>query len=190
WNTCSSCHADAKRQRRYLIVPGLGSSRIHVVDVVKPRSPKLFKTIDADVVKRKANLSAPHTVHCLADGNIMISMLGDAEGNGPGGFLLLDPSFDVIGRWEKGAQGMHFNYDFWYQPRHNVMVSSEWGAPKTFAPGPDFDDIKAGKYGRKIHVWDWKERKIRQSLDLGQGSIPLEVRFAHDPAKAFGFVGA
>ena len=79
---------------------------------------------------------------------------------------------------------MGFNYDFWYQPPHNRMISSEWAAPRTFAPGPNFDDVKAGKYGRKIHVWDWKERKIRQSLDLGAGSIPLEVRFAHDPTKA------
>lgn len=23
-------------------------------------------------------------------------------------------------------------YDFWYQPRLNVMVSSEWGAPSAF----------------------------------------------------------
>jgi selenium-binding protein 1 len=85
---------------------------------------------------------------------------------------------------------MNFNYDFWYQPRRNAMVSSEWSAPKTFQPGPSFDDVKAGKYGRKIHVWDWKERKIQQSFDLGEAAIPLEVRFAHDPEKGFGFVGA
>lgn len=29
---------------------------------------------------------------------------------------------------------MQFNHDFWYQPRHNVMVSSEFAAPKTFSP--------------------------------------------------------
>jgi selenium-binding protein 1 len=85
---------------------------------------------------------------------------------------------------------MKFNYDFWYQPRHNVMVSSEWGAPKTFQPGPNFDDVKAGKYGQQIHIWDWKERKITQSFDLGAAAIPLEVRFAHDPDKKWGFVGA
>ena len=26
-----------------------------------------------------------------------------------------------------------YGYDFWYQPRHNVMVSSEWGAPSAFS---------------------------------------------------------
>jgi selenium-binding protein 1 len=70
------------------------------------------------------------------------------------------------------------------------MVSSEWAAPKTFVPGPNFDDVKAGKYGQWVHLWDWKERKIRQSLDLGPAAIPLEVRFLHDPAKSGWFVGA
>jgi selenium-binding protein 1 len=40
----------------------------------------------------------------------MISMLGDSEGNAPGGFLLLDENFDIVGRWERQAKGMKFNY--------------------------------------------------------------------------------
>jgi selenium-binding protein 1 len=118
-------------------------------------------------------------------------MLGDASGNGPGGFLLLDNQFNVAGHWEKSTQGMHFNYDFWYQPRHNVMVSSEWGAPTTVKPGFKLEDVKAGKYGHHLHFWDWQKREIAQSIDLGeQGLIPLEVRFHHDPASVHGFVGA
>lgn len=189
WNICSSCHGKPG-DRRYLIVPGLKSGRIHVVDAKNPLDLKMHKVIEPEAIAKAADLSAPHTVHCLASGEIMISMLGNAKGDGPGGFLLLNDKFEPTGRWEKDATGMKFNYDFWYQPRHNVMVSSEWAAPKTFAPGPNFDDVKAGKYGQRIHIWDWKERKIRQSLDLGAAAIPLEVRFAHDPAKAFGFVGA
>jgi selenium-binding protein 1 len=176
--------------RRYLIVPGLKSGRIHIVDAKDPLNLKIHKVIEPETVAKAADLSAPHTAHCLATGEIMISMLGNAKGDGPGGFLLLNDKFEPTGRWEKDAKGMNFNYDFWYQPRHNVMVSSEWAAPKTFAPGPNFDDVKAGKYGQRIHLWDWKERKIRQSFDLGAGAIPLEVRFAHDPTKPWGFVGA
>jgi selenium-binding protein 1 len=122
----------------------------------------------------------------------MISMLGDGEGNGPGGFLLLDENFDIAGRWE-GEQNaaMKFNYDFWYQPRHNVMVSSEWGAPKTFYPGFDLNDVSAGNYGQQLHFWDWEKREIKQSIDLGtDGLIPLEVRFHHNPDSTHGFVGA
>lgn len=188
WNICSSCHG-MPGDRRYLLVPGLKSSRIHVIDAKDPLNLKMHKVIEPEEVA-KAGFSAPHTVHCLPTGAIMISMLGDAKGNAPGGFLLLNDKFEPTGRWEKDATGMKFNYDFWYQPRANAMVSSEWAAPKTFGPGPSFDDVAAGKYGQKIHLWDWKERKIRQSFDLGAAAIPLEVRFAHDPARAFGFVGA
>ena len=74
----------------------------------------------------------------------MVSCLGNAKGDNPGGFALLDQNFNIIGRW-----GLHENgkddtkdtepiknfYDFWYQPRHNIMVSSEWAAPNIFGGG-------------------------------------------------------
>ena len=146
----------------------------------------MHKVIEPEAIAKAADLSAPHTVHCLPTGEIMLSMLGNAKGDGPGGFLLLNDKFEPTGRWEKDAKGMNFNYDFWYQPRHNVMVSSEWAAPKTFAPGPNFDDVKAGKYGQQIHLWDWKERKIRQSFDLGAGGDPAggAVRCTTRPSRS------
>ncbi len=166
WNACGSCHGE--RARRYLIIPGLVSGRIHIVDTASPGQPKLHKVIEPDEIVRKTKLTAPHTVHCLADGRIMISMLGDEKLNGPGGFLLLDEKFEIAGRWEAATEGMNFNYDFWYQPRHNVMVSSEWAAPSTTRPGFKLDDVKAGKYGHHLHFWDWSKRKIAKSIDLGE----------------------
>ena len=189
WNACGSCHG--AKARRYLILPGFASSRIHIVDTENPRQPKLVKVIEPEEVIKKTKLTAPHTVHCRADGAIMISMLGDERGDGPGGFLELDQEFNIAGRWEKNLAGMNYNYDFWYQPRHNVMVSSEWAAPNTTRPGFNLEDVKAGKYGHHIHFWDWEKRSIAQSIDLGEaGMIPLEVRFHHDPASTHGFVGA
>ncbi|MEM9411851.1 MAG: selenium-binding protein SBP56-related protein [Planctomycetota bacterium] len=191
WNACSSCHGKDGRSRRFIVLPGIGSGRIHIVDTEDARQPKLHKVIEAKEIANKTNLSAPHTVHCLASGEIMISMLGDADGNGPGGFLLLDDDFNVKGRWEKNANGMKYNYDYWYQPRHNVMISSEWGAPNTVSKGFNPADVQAGKYGRQLHFWDWKARTINQTIDLGEtGLIPLEVRFHHDPDSVHGFVGA
>src|SRR6185295_15846988 len=49
---------------------------------------------------------APHTVHCGPDG-IYVSALGNPEGDGPGGILLLDhDDFSVKGAWEadRGTQ--------------------------------------------------------------------------------------
>lgn len=189
WNACASCHGE--RSRRFLIVPGLVSGRIHIIDTEKPAEPKLHKVIEPAEIVRKTKLTAPHTVHCLADGRIMISMLGDDRLAGPGGFLLLDDKFEVVGRWEASTHGMNYNYDYWYQPRHNVMVSSEWAAPATTRPGFKLDDVKAGKYGHHLHFWDWSRRTIAKSIDLGEtGLIPLEVRFHHNPASTHGFVGA
>jgi selenium-binding protein 1 len=189
WNACASCHG--KRARRYLIIPGFVSSRIHIVDTANPREPKLTKVIEPEEVVRKTKLTAPHTVHCLADGHVMISMLGNEKGEGPGGFLLLDEKFDIAGKWEANSDGMRYNYDFWYQPRHNVMISSEWGAPNTTRPGFKLDDVKAGKYGQRLHFWDWQKRTIVQNIDLGEkGLIPLEVRHHHNPDGIHGFVGA
>ena len=189
WNACSSCYGEA--DRRYLIVPGLASGNIYVIDAADPANLQLHRTISADEIVKKTNLSTPHTVHCRADGVMMISMLGDADGNAPGGFLEINSEFEVVGRWEKSLEGMNYNYDFWYQPRHNVMVSSEWAAPNTVSQGFKLEDVQNGKYGRHLHFWNWENRTIEQSLDLGEsGMIPLEVRFHHNPDSTHGFVGA
>ncbi len=191
WNACSSCHGDETKSRRFLVLPGMRSNRVHILDTADPRAPKLHKVIEPEEIQAKTNLSAPHTVHCLADSHVMISMLGDGEGNGPGGFLLLDDQFEVAGRWEHKMDGMQYNYDFWYQPRHNVMVSSEWAAPNTFYPGFNLEDVAAGKYGRQLHFWDWNRHDLIKSVDLGEdGLIPLEIRFHHNPDSVHGFVGA
>ncbi|MCR9292978.1 MAG: selenium-binding family protein [bacterium] len=189
WNACSSCHGEG--QRRYLVVPGLASGNVYILDAHEPTALKLYRKIPAAEIARKTNLSTPHTVHCRADGVIMISMLGDAAGNAPGGFLEIGSDFEIKGRWEKSLDGMNFNYDFWYQPRHNVMISSEWAAPNTVRRGFQLEDVQAGKYGHHLHFWNWEERRIEQSVDLGEGGmIPLEVRFHHAPDSTHGFVGA
>jgi selenium-binding protein 1 len=102
---------------------------------------------------------------------------------------LLDENFDIAGRWE--GNGMDFNYDFWYQPRHNVMVSSGLAAPNTYYPGFNLDDVAAGLYSQRINLWNWQERKLIQGIDLGEeGLVPLEVRFLHDPERTNAFIGA
>ncbi|WP_458209913.1 selenium-binding protein SBP56-related protein [Haladaptatus sp. NG-SE-30] len=189
WNACSSsCHVDGL-ERRYLIVPSFRSSRIHIVDTKHRHHPELTKVIEPEEVF-EYDLSAPHTTHCIPDGKIVISMLGDAEGELPGGFLELDEEFEIKGRWDPPGE-IEMNYDFWYQPRHDVMISSELAAPTTYFPGFDFEDVEAGKYGQRLHIWDWSDRTVEQTIDLGEeGLVPLEVRFLHSPAATHAYVGA
>lgn len=139
----------------------------------------------------RCDLANPHTSHCLANGQIMISCIGDPSGNGKGGFVLLDgETFEVVGNWEQPDEAVSFGYDFWYQPRHNVMISTEWGAPKALGHGFNPAHVQEGHYGSSIHVWDWTTHRKLQTLNLGEeGAIPLEVRFLHDPDATEGYVG-
>ena len=115
WNACSSAlcpwapHPHV--ERRYLLVPGLRSSNIHVIDV-KDGAPKLVKTIAAEEIARKTGYSRPHTVHCGVDG-IYVSALGNPEGDGPGGIFVLDhDDFSIKGAWEDDRGPQQLAYDF------------------------------------------------------------------------------
>ncbi|CAD6997503.1 selenium-binding protein 1 [Ceratitis capitata] len=198
WNACSSCYYiddNAKQipKRDKLILPSINSDFIYILDVITdPRKPTICKIIDGDVLKNH-DVTAPHTTHCLADGNIMISTLGDAKGNAKGDFILFDTkNFDCVGTWTKGERKALCGYDFWYQPYFDVMVSTEWGAPRMFRRGfreEDLDDMT--QYGCRLNFYKWSTHTLYQTIDLGtEGTAPLEVRFMHDPKRPEGYVGA
>ncbi|HZB85679.1 MAG TPA: selenium-binding protein SBP56-related protein [Gaiellaceae bacterium] len=191
WNRCSSaCHGP---DRSHLIMPGFRSSRVHVVNVSDdPRRPAIEKVIEPEELLRETGYTRPHTVHCMPGDNVVMSMLGDADGNAAGGFAVLDAkTFDVKGRWENGGERPPFNYDFWYQPRKNTLVSSEFGEPNAYEAGFDLEDVAAGRYGRRLHFWNLEKRELEQTIDLGeQGLVPLEIRWLHDPDAEQGFLGA
>jgi selenium-binding protein 1 len=195
WNACSSCLCPyaphPHMERRYLVVPGIRSSRIHIIDTKPdPRNPKIVKVIEAETIASRAGYSRPHTVHCGPDG-IFVSALGSPSGDGPGGIFILDPeSFDVLGKWEidRGPQQLH--YDFWWHLGYDTLITSEWGTPKMVESGVNPEILLKGGYGHCLHVWDLRRRKHLQSLDLGaEQQMVLELRPAHDPSRAYGFVG-
>ncbi|PSN38124.1 Selenium-binding protein 1-A [Blattella germanica] len=192
WNVCSSCHGDSSKKRDKLVLPAINSDRVYFVDVgTDPLAPRIHKVIEGEQL-RALDVGTPHTSHCLASGEVMISTIGDKNGNGKGDFVLIDTNtFEVKGTWTIGDKKAKFGYDFWYQPYWDVMVSSEWGAPKSFKKGFILADSKSKElYGRSINVYSWKERRLLQSIDLGdEGVAPLEVRFLHNPKEPQGFVG-
>ncbi|XP_022211607.2 methanethiol oxidase [Drosophila obscura] len=196
WNACSSCYyvdenAKSVPKRDKLVLPALNSDFVYILDVVKdPRKPEIIKVIDGEVLKSH-NVTGPHTTHCLANGNIMISVMGDAEGNAKGDFILFDSDFNCIGTWTKGAKKALCGYDFWYQPYFDVMVASEWGAPNKFRRGWQSGDLEdMTQYGCRLNFYKWSTQTLYQTIDLGtDGITPLEIRFLHDPKRAEGFVG-
>ncbi|HET9439591.1 MAG TPA: selenium-binding protein SBP56-related protein [Longimicrobiales bacterium] len=195
WNACSShlCpyapHAHV--ERRYLVVPGTHSSRIHILDTkANPRAPELVKVIEGDVVMAKTGYAAPHTVHCGPDG-IYMNALGATDGNGPGGIFVIDhETFDVIGPWEKERGPQYLAYDFFWHLGHDTMITSEWGTPNMVKDGVNPELLLGGKYGNALHVWDLRTRKHLKKLELGaEQQMVLELRPAHNPKRAYGFVG-
>ena len=46
-------------------------------------------------------------------------------------------------------------------------------------------------YGHKLHFWDLHTRKHKQEIDFGaENQLVFELRPAHDPTKAYGFVNS
>src|SRR5699024_3788754 len=78
WNICSSAlSADhvhtgggdgsfpGAMNRRYLLIPGLKSSRMYILDVgPDPTQPELVKTIEPEDLIGKSGYRRPHTIHC------------------------------------------------------------------------------------------------------------------------------
>ena len=179
-------------ERRYLLVPGLRSSTTYVLDTKPdPRNPVLTHTIEAAELAAKAGYSRPHTVHC-GPGGIFMSALGGADGDdGPGGVALIDhDTFEVIGAWELDRGPQFFAYDVWWHLQYDTVITSEWATPSMIENGLNPEDLLGRKFGHHVNFWSMSERKLTQRVDLGdQHQMVLELRPAHDPSKAWGFVG-
>ena len=67
---------------------------------------------------------------------------------------------------------------------HGPRLGSHTHTPNTPLPPQKNPSLQ-------IHVWNWRERTLRQTIDLGpEGLIPLEIRFQHNPDSPHGYVGA
>jgi selenium-binding protein 1 len=197
WSACSSalCHDGHGHHnglaRRHLLVPGLRSSTTYVLDIEPdPRHPVVVQTIEADELAAKAGYSRPHTVHCGPDG-IFMSALGGASGSdGPGGIALIDhDTFEVVGPWEADRGSQFLAYDFWWHRDFDTVVTSEWASPSMIENGLNPEDLLGHKFGHHLNFWSMSERKLTQRVDLGeQHQMVLELRPAHDPSQAWGFV--
>ena len=199
WNACSSAlmheghdmGADGL-QRRYLLLPGIRSSRVTVLDTQPdPRSPRIHKVIEPEELAAKAGYSRPHTLHCGPDG-VFLTCLGAANGaDGPGGIALLDhTTFNVLRPWETDRGPQYLAYDAWWHLNQNTLISSEWGTPSMIEEGVVPELLLGGKYGHALHFWDLAEGRHVQTVDLGaEQQMTLELRPSHDPEATWGFVG-
>jgi selenium-binding protein 1 len=194
WNACSShlCPwaGHAHVERRYLIAPGIASSRMYVLDTKPdPRKPEIAKVIDAETLARKTGYAAPHTIHCGPDG-VYVNGLGTPDGGGPGGVFVMDhDTFELRGAWEKDRGPQHLAYDFAWHLGFDTMITSEWGTPSMVNQGVVPELLLGGKYGHQLHVWDLRTGRHKKALELGADQqMSLVLQPAHDPARPYGFV--
>jgi selenium-binding protein 1 len=73
WNACSACLCPyaphPHMERRYLVVPGMRSSRLHIIDTQpNPSKPKIVKVIEPETLAQRTGYARPHTTHCGPDG--------------------------------------------------------------------------------------------------------------------------
>src|SRR5439155_1584663 len=198
WNVCSSAlcpyAAHPHLERRYLLVPGLRSSRIYVFDIKPdPKQPKLVHTIEAQEIAERAGYSRPHTIHCGPDG-IYVSALGAPDGNGPGGIFVIDhDTFAVKGRWELDRGPQELAYDFWwhldgstYKVEKVIEIPAEPANPDDLPPllkgfkavPPLVSDINLSLDDRWLYVSAWGTGEFLQ-FDVSDPFKPKKTGSVH-----------
>lgn len=86
--------------------------------------------------------------------------------------MLDGETFELKGNWENECEAPPTGYDFCYQPRHNVLVSSAGIVPRRAGRGFDLNDLKKGAGPREGGLSRSHMRR-RQGLGvLGWGRQP------------------
>jgi selenium-binding protein 1 len=195
WNACRSALSpfapSLSLERRYLVVAGLRSSRLYILDIKPdPRRPRLVKTVTADELTSRTGYTRPYAVCCGPEG-VYISALGAGDGDGPGGLCWLDQqNFEAFGPWEVERGPQWLGGDVGWHVGHGVGITSEWGPPSHIENGLRLVDLVNRCFGHRLHLWDLHDRRHLQALELGDDyQMVLAVRPAHHPARVYGFAG-
>ena len=112
-------------------------------------------------------------------------MLGDADGNGAGGFAVLDARPSRSRAAGRTAATRRSSTTTSGTSRATTCWSRrELGAPNAYEPGFDLEDVAAGRYGSRLHFWNLAERTLEQTIDLGEtGLDPARGALAARPGR-------
>jgi selenium-binding protein 1 len=161
----------------------LFSKRLFIMDVATdPAKPKITKTIDD--ISALTGLHGPHTYYALP-GRMLVTFLSSADGNPPGGIAEFTNDGQLIRVWKNPASAP-YAYDVAVKPEINRMVTSSFTPFRNYSRPLSQWDMKDG--GNTLLVWDFKERKVLQTLTTDP--VPLEVRWSLKPGKAYGWTNS
>ena len=161
----------------------LFSNRIFIFEVAEdPAHPRLLRTLDN--LGELTGLFGPHTYYALP-GRMLITFLSAADGGLPGGFAEFTNSGDLI-RVFKNPPEAPYQYDAAVKPDVNRLVTSSFTPYRNYKKPLAQWDMKDG--GNTLLVWDFKNRKILQTLTTDP--VPLEVRWSLKPGRAYGWTNS
>jgi len=169
-------HFSYSLDKERLIIPGLFSNRVHIVDLQpNPTKPKIVAVYE-DLVADSGYI-VPHTVIAMPDNRVMVTMLGAYSATtGPGGVLFLDDRtgefVDYFGPGpEHGIDAApKYMYDFGLNEHNNVAVTTTFGWPADVGGG-----INPAGFGDEITFWDYAGQFPTQTASLGDFCGALEV---------------
>ena len=184
-------HFGYNADRSKMIIPGLFSSRIHIVNLSNPKIPFIESVYD-DLVE-DSKYRDPHTVIGLPNGNNLISMLGaDTASTAPGGLIeVCGETGEYLRDFGPGAIRDHneigptYMYDAGFKPELNRMITTTFGLPKDIE-GP----INVAGFGDEISVWDLRQEKVIQRVKISPHSGALEVRWLNEHGVPIGYTNA
>ncbi len=184
-------HFGYNADRSKLIIPGLFSSRMHIVNLDDPRKPYV-ESVYEDLVK-DSKYQDPHTVIGLPNGNNLVTMLGaDTETTAPGGIIeVCGETGEYLRDFGPSARRNHerigptYMYDAGYKPELNRMISTTFGLPRDIE-GP----INVAGLGDEVYVWDLQKEKVIQRVKLSPNSGALEVRWLNEHGVPIGYTNA
>ena len=159
------------------------SKRLFILDTATdPAKPRIVKTIDD--IGAQTGLHGPHTYYALP-GRMLITFLSSADGNPPGGLAEFTNDGQLI-RVFKNPANAPYAYDVAVKPELNRMITSSFTPLRNYMKPLAQWDMKDG--GNTMLVWDFKERKVVQTLVTDP--VPLEVRWSLKPGAAYGWTNS
>jgi selenium-binding protein 1 len=184
-------HFGYSADQQRLIVPGLFSNRVHVLEIDGDGSTMTMVAVNEDLVA-DSGYAVPHGVMAV-HGMLLAPMIGAAnDQTQPGGVVRLDDRtgefVDYFGPGPERAtddSGPTYMYDFAMTPDGEHAISSTFGAPAACAPG-----IDPACLGDEVAVWDVATERVIQTAGLGDDSGALMVRFLGQDGLRRAFINA
>jgi methanethiol oxidase len=171
-------HFGYSPDQRRLIVPGLFSNRVHVLDVKRGGSELRLRAVNEDLVADSGYV-VPHGVMAM-HGKLLAPMIGAATGTTlPGGIVELDDKTGAFVRHygpgatrAAGSPAPRYMYDFAMPHKGDRGISTTFGPPALCGGGIDPTCL-----GDEVAVWDTERERVVQTADLGAHNGALMVRF-------------